>query len=126
MADKKTLLIIDDEGFVRHALSEKVKQEGIEVLEGNGGTEGVKMALEHKPDLILLDIIMPDLDGWGVLRQLRADEWGKNAQVVLLSILNDEESTMKALEFGVNEFFVKTDWRIDQVVARVKEKLGVK
>jgi PleD family two-component response regulator len=126
MEDKKKLLLIDDEGFVRHALSEKIKHEGIEVTEANGGVEGVELALELKPDLILLDIIMPDLDGWGVLQQLRADEWGKSAQVILLSILNDEESTMKALEFGVNEFIVKTDWRIDQVATRVKEKLGIK
>jgi len=122
----KKVLIIDDEEIIRDTLADRLQHVGIDVCTVSGGIEGLEKALSEKPDLVLLDIIMPDLDGWEVLKRLRADSWGKSANIILLSILNDENSTMKALEYGVRQFIVKSDWHIDQMVTTVKENLGMK
>ena len=125
-AEKKTILVVDDEKDIRDALSTILTDEGFNVLTAADGDEGLKMAFEHKPDLILLDLVMPKLDGYAVLDRLRADEWGKNANVFLLTVLEDIDSVSKAIEHGGLEYFVKTDWRLEDIVKRIQEKLGVR
>ena len=123
--EKKTILVIDDESDLRYALSAALTDSGFNVLTAADGDEGLKMAFEHKPDLILLDLVMPKLDGYAVLDRLRGDEWGKDANVFLLTVLEDIDSVTKAVEHGGLEYFVKTDWRLEDIVKKVKEKLGV-
>ena len=122
---KKTILIVDDEKDLRDALATALADEGFNVLTAADGDEGLKMAFEHKPDLILLDLVMPKLDGYAVLDRLRLDEWGKDANVFLLTVLEDIDSVSKAIEHGGLEYFVKTDWRLEDIVERIQEKLGV-
>lgn len=125
-AEKKTILVVDDEKDLRDALVTILSDEGFNVLTAQDGDEGLQMAFEHKPDLILLDLVMPKLDGYAVLDRLRADEWGKDANVFLLTVLDDIDSVTRAVEHGGLEYFVKTDWRLEDIVKKVKEKLGVK
>lgn len=121
----KKILIVEDELSLRGALRDKLIREGFNVLEAKNGEEGLRVALREHPDLILLDIIMPVMDGMTMLKRLREDVWGKEAKVVMLTNLSDNEKLAEAITHGSYEYLVKSDWKIENVVAKIKEKLGV-
>jgi len=121
----KKILVVEDETPLRQAIFDKFEREGFQTFQGKDGGEGLEIALKEHPDIILLDIIMPNVDGLSMLKSLRKDSWGANAQVLLLTNLNDAEYVATAMENGVFDFLVKSDWKLDDLVIRVKEKLGV-
>ncbi|OGI26051.1 MAG: hypothetical protein A3J76_05605 [Candidatus Moranbacteria bacterium RBG_13_45_13] len=125
MENKKTILIVEDEISMLNALRDKFTREGFEVLEAKNGEEGLEIALRDHPDLILLDIVMPKMDGMTMLKRIRADAWGKDVKVIILTNLSDNEKTAAALAQGSYDYLVKSDWKIEDVVAKVKERLGV-
>jgi DNA-binding response OmpR family regulator len=120
---KKKILVIEDELSLRHVLRDKFTREGFEVIEAKNGEEGLGASLSERPDLILLDIIMPVMDGMMMLKKLREDAWGKGAKVIILTNLNDNIKVAEAMAEGSYNFLVKTDWKIEDVVKTVKEKL---
>jgi len=124
MTTQKTILIIDDEKELREVLEEKLKREGFKTHTARDGQEGLMVALKEKPDLILLDVVMPKIDGISMLQELRKDEWGKTVQVIFLTVVEDPRTLARAVELGGYEYFVKTDWDIDEIVKKVKEKVG--
>lgn len=121
----KKILIIEDASSVLQILAGKLNDEGFKVLGAEDGEEGLKLAFKEHPDLILLDIIMPKIDGITVLKKLRADDWGKDVPVIILTDLSDAETVADALENNVYEFLVKADWKLEDVVKKVKEKLRI-
>ena len=86
-----TVLIIDDEQAIHEMLGEEFTKEGYQVLHASGGREGLRVAKDLSPDVIALDIIMPDLDGWSVLKELKSDKGLRNVPVVMMTILGDRE-----------------------------------
>lgn len=124
--EKKLILVVEDESDVQDALTEKLTTENFDVINALDGQEGLVLALQRHPDLILLDIILPKMDGFAVLEKLREDEWGKNVPVILLTNLSDTKSMSRALEFQSYEYLVKTDWKISDVVKKIKEQLDKK
>ncbi|MEK7202707.1 MAG: response regulator [Patescibacteria group bacterium] len=120
---KKTILIIEDEESLRNALCDKITREGFLTLEAKNGEQGLEIALAKHPDLILLDILMPIMDGLTVLKKLGEDEWGREAKVIMLTNLSDTENVAVAAEHGSRDYLVKSYWKIEDVVAKVKEKL---
>lgn len=122
---KKTVLIVEDEPSLQRALGDHFSREGIAVLQAKNGQEGLEAALREHPGVILLDIVMPVMDGMTMLTKLREDEWGKDAHVILLTNLVDNKEIVEAMRTGVFDYLVKSDWKIDDVVARVKQKLGL-
>ena len=124
MSDKKTILIVDDEQDLRDTLGAAFEEEGFLVLKSEDGQTGLASAFEHKPNLILLDLKMPNMGGLEVLKQLRADEWGKGAKVMVLTALDDMQSISEALDQGGLEYLVKTDWKLEDIVEKVKQRLG--
>jgi two-component system, OmpR family, alkaline phosphatase synthesis response regulator PhoP len=120
---KKKILVIENEKPLINALSAKLQDEGFQVIEATNGTTGLKPALKHKPDLILLDIILPKMDGISVLENLRENAWGKSAKVIILSNLSDWDNTKKATDLNVHDYLVKADWNIKDVIKKVKSKL---
>lgn len=120
----KKILIVEDEPPLRNALRDKLSRENFAVLEAKNGEEGLEIALRERPDLILLDIIMPVMDGITMLKKLRGDDWGKNAKVIMLTNLSDDESLANAIAQGSHEYLVKSDWKIEDVVAKIRERLG--
>ena len=121
---QKTLLIIEDEKALLQMLVGEFTEGGYHVLEAADGALGLEIALKEHPDLILLDIVMPKLDGMGVLAKLREDSWGKTARVLILTNLEgDAEKTVQAVSRGVFEFLVKSRWSLEDLKKRVKEKL---
>ena len=124
MADKKSkVLIVEDEMGIRELLKLKLSNEGFNILEAENGKMGLEIALKEKPDLILLDIIMPIMDGISMLGELRNDEWGKKVPVIILSNLSDAEKINEGIEKSVYDYLVKSDWEPDNVVALIRKKL---
>ena len=129
MPDKKInkkILIVEDEDSLLKVLHEIFIDEGFNVLIAKDGEDGLKIALRDHPDMILLDLVMPKKDGITFLKELREDEWGKSATVIVLSNLKDAEEVSVALEQKAFDFLIKTDWKLEDVVKKVKLKLGVK
>lgn len=122
---KKTILVVEDETPLRTAISSILSSEGFIVFEASNGQEGLDCALKEHPDLILLDQMMPVMDGLTVLGKLREDVWGKSVKVVFLTNSNDNNNVSRATEEGVSYFLIKSDWDITDVVKKIKEQLGL-
>jgi len=124
MAEKKSkILIIEDEVDLRRLLKSKLIDEGFDVLEADNGKNGLETSLSQHPDIVLLDIIMPVMDGLTMLKELRKDEWGKKVPVVILSNLSETEKVGEGLEKNVYDYLVKADWEPDDIVDLVRKKI---
>lgn len=119
---KKIVLIVEDEAELAEILNAQLAEAGFEVFVARDGEEGLKMAEKKHPDLILLDIIMPKMDGMTMLEHLRKDSWGKSAKVILLTNLSDNEKVAEAIKQHSYDYLVKADWNINDVVKLVKER----
>ncbi|PLX27541.1 hypothetical protein C0583_03245 [Candidatus Parcubacteria bacterium] len=123
---KKTILIVEDETAMREALVEKFKKSDFETFNAPDGEEGLKIALKEKPDILMFDILMPKLDGISATKKIReSSTWGKEVPIIMLTNLSDPDSVSEVASYGVFDFLVKTDWRLEDVVALVKKKLGM-
>ena len=123
MAQQK-ILIVEDEEPVLKVLSEKLSAEGFRTLLARDGVQGLKTALAKKPDLILLDILLPVMDGITMLKKLREDEWGKKVPVLILTNLSGAENVAQALLQGAFDYLIKTDWTLEDLVRKVKTQLA--
>jgi DNA-binding response OmpR family regulator len=122
---KKTILIVEDELPMLKALSDKFSREGFGILEAKDGEEGLAMAISKKPDLIILDIFMPVMDGKIMFEKLRTDEWGKNVPVIILTNLNPDDKTLDELmKNGPSYYFIKSKWKLEELVEKVKKELS--
>ena len=122
---KNTILIVEDEVSLRNALCDKFKREGFNVFEAKDGEVGLVVARKEKPDIILLDIVMPKMDGMSMLKKLRADgPWSKSVPVMLLTNLgaDDKEMAKDIVEDELTSYLVKSNWAINDVVKKVKER----
>ena len=124
MDEKKTkILIVEDEEILLTALSEELKQEGFEVVGAKDGMEGVEKAASEKPDLVLLDLVMPRLDGIGALKQMKESDATKEIPVVILTNLSDYDKVSDALSMGAMDYLVKANYRLEELVAKIKNVL---
>lgn len=122
----KKILIVEDETPLRNAVSDILTFEGFTVFQAKNGQEGLDIALQEHPDLTLLDLMMPIMDGLTMLEKLRQDQpWGAQAAVILLTNINDPEKVAQATEAGSYDFLVKSDWNIEDVVKKIKGRLGI-
>ncbi|MFH0852996.1 MAG: response regulator [bacterium] len=118
--------MVEDERSLLKALQYKFEAEGFEVYTAPNGQKGLESALKHKSKVILLDVIMPVMDGISMLKKLRENIWGREAKVIMLTNLSDWSSNKKATEAEVCEFLVKSDWKIQDVVDKANKTLGLK
>lgn len=125
MDRKKKILIIEDDVDLREILVEKLKLSGLEISEASNGEEGIKKAFEIHPDLIVLDIVMPKIDGISVLRKIREDGWGAQVSVVILTNINENEKLAEALEIGIDEYLIKAEWKLETVIEKIKNITGI-
>ena len=107
MAAKKKILVVDDNEDNREILVFRLQRLGFEVLVASNGKEAIETASQAKPDVILMDLRMPVMDGWEATRALRQTEWGKDLPVVAVTAHAMEEDRRKALNAGCNEFIPK-------------------
>ncbi len=125
----KKILIVEDEAILLRALSDRCREEGFDVLEAKDGEDGLSLALEEHPDLILLDILMPKMDGIAMLQNMRQDEWGKHVPVIILTNVTDSATVAKGMDAGIAgtyDYLVKTDWSLADVMKKIRAKLGMK
>jgi CheY-like chemotaxis protein len=116
------IVIIDDDEALVEALRDRLSAKGYTVSTATNGKDGLALALQKHPDLIILDIVMPQMNGWEVLDGLEADEWGKTAHVVMLSNSDDMENVSQAMEHNMREYIIKGSWPLDQLVLKIEEK----
>lgn len=119
------ILIVEDEPTLHKALEEFLTEEKFTVLSAFDGEEGVKIAKEKTPNLILLDIILPKKDGYEVLDDLKSDEKTKKIPVILLTNLESAENVQKAFEKGATTYLVKSNYKLEEIVKKVKETLKI-
>lgn len=122
----KKILIVEDDRPELNVLVDKFSQEGFLVSTAENGKKGLERALADHPDMILLDIVMPEMDGITMLNELRKDAWGKDVPVVILTNLNpDDEIVRQKGPLGFAYFLVKSNWALDDVVRAAKKELGL-
>ena len=120
----RKILIVEDEQTLSTVLSDKFTKEDFDVFVAKDGQEGLTLALQIHPDCILLDILMPVMDGITMLSALRKDAWGKNARVIMLTNLSSAEQETASRALAANDYLIKTDWKLEDVLRKVKEKIG--
>jgi DNA-binding response OmpR family regulator len=125
MMEKRKVLIADDDNDLRGMTKEFFESENFDVIEASNGEDALRLALEEKPDLILTDIIMPKMDGVELMQKVREDEWGKNVPIIALSNVDTSEGIAKAMDSNVTTYLVKNNWKLEEIVEKVKEKLGM-
>lgn len=123
MATAKILLAEDDK-FLATAMSDKLTREGFEVLHATNGVQALELAKSGDPDLVLLDLIMPQKTGFEVLAELKLDAKLKKIPVIILSNLGQESDMEKAKSLGAVDYLVKSDVQMKEVVEKIKQVLA--
>ena len=119
----KKILLIEDEKALQETMAEYLTDEKFEVLGAMDGQTGLEMAQKELPDLILLDVILPKMDGFAVLGEIKKSESTKHIPVILLTNLESIESIQKAFEKGAVAYLIKSDFKLEEVVKKIKEVL---
>ncbi len=120
-----SVLVVDDEKSTLLVVSAAIRDAGFTVYEATDGQEGLALALARHPDMILLDIQMPVMDGISMLEELRKDLWGKDAFVMLLTHVSGTDKVAQALELGAFDYLDKSNWDLPAIVAQIKKRLRV-
>ena len=121
----KKVLIIEDEKSLRKAVVDILSLRNFVPIEAKNGKEGVRLALSQHPDIILLDLIMPEMDGMLTLKKIREDSWGEKVPVIILTNLTmtNEQFTSKTTNFKFTHYLIKSDWKLHDVVKKIEEIL---
>lgn len=120
------IAIVEDDPTISQMYRMKFEADGFEVELADNGKRGVEMVESFSPDLILLDLQMPEMDGPTALAEMRKHDWGKDVPVIILTNMGEEESPKALKALGIHSYIVKADLTPSQVVAHVKEALGTK
>ena len=119
----KKILYIEDEMHLRKMLADLMRQAGFEVFEAPDGELGIKIMTEEKPNLVLLDLILPKKDGFEGLSEIRKNEETKNIPVVVLTNLEEKFDIERTMSYNVCAYWVKTNYKPEEIVEKVKEIL---
>lgn len=119
------IAIIEDDAVINQMYRMKFEADGFDVQVANNGKSGVEMVESFGPDIILLDLQMPEMRGDEALQKIRSQPWGAHIPVIILTNLGMEESPKILKEYGVNAYIVKAELTPSQVVGKVKETLGL-
>jgi DNA-binding response OmpR family regulator len=118
--DQKHVLLVEDDPFLSSLLKNRLLKEGIEVNHAKDGQEALDMLKEYKPDLILLDLILPKKSGFEVMEGIRQDPQLSSAPVIIISNLGQPEDIQRGQELGAIEYFIKAKTSIDDLVGNIK------
>lgn len=124
MSKKKFILLVEDDEFLAELYATKLNLEGFEVALAVDGEKGLKMIKEKNPDLILLDIILPKIDGFEILKTIKADRALKNIPVILLTNLSQKDEVKRGLELGADDYLIKAHFMPSEVVKKIKQLIG--
>ncbi|MBM3250862.1 MAG: response regulator [Candidatus Nealsonbacteria bacterium] len=116
----KKILIIEDDKFLRELIGQKLNKESYEIFEAVDGEEGIKKIKGKKPDLVLLDIILPGINGFEVLDKMKENTVLSRIPVIILSNLGHKDDVEKGLKMGANDYLIKAHFTPDQIIEKVK------
>lgn len=119
----KTILIIEDDKFLRELIAQKLIKEGYKTSEAIEGEEGLKKIQEEKPDLVLLDLILPGIDGFEVLSKVKTDPELTKIPVIILSNLGQKEEIERGLKLGARDYLVKANFTLSEIIKKIKKIL---
>jgi DNA-binding response OmpR family regulator len=119
------VLIVDDDAFLAGIYATKLDLEGFEVVSARDGEEGYKAAVKEKPDLILMDVLMPKLDGFEALKRLKADAETKAIPVIMLTNLGQKEDIEKGIQEGAVDYLIKAHFVPAEAVEKIKKVLNI-
>lgn len=119
----KKILIVEDDKVIVKALLAELNENGLSVISASNGLDGLTLAKKEKPDLILLDLVMPKMGGIEMLTELRKDTWGKDAEVIVLTVVKELDKIEKIISLGCFEYLIKTDWNLDNIVQKIKNRI---
>ena len=125
MKTQRTILIVEDEKSLRDAIVDILRLKDFNPLEAKNGKEGVGIALGKHPDLILLDLVMPEMDGMTALKKIREDAWGEKVPVIILTNLSatKEQLVEDMVTHKPMHYLIKSDWKLHDVVKKIEEIL---
>ena len=123
MSEAKKILFIEDESALQKTFGDMLTQEGYEMISALDGETGLRLAREEKPDLILLDLVLPKVHGLDVLKKLKEDPETRQIPVIILTNLEDMESIEKALSLGATTFLVKASYTLEEVLEKIEKAL---
>lgn len=115
----KSILLVDDDLTLREMYAERLKAEGFKVLMAKDGEEALRVATESRPNIILLDIMMPKINGLDVLKKLKEQEGTKNIPVIVLTALIQDRERMESVTRGADDYIVKSETMPGQVIAKI-------
>ncbi|OGY55161.1 MAG: hypothetical protein A2951_02560 [Candidatus Buchananbacteria bacterium RIFCSPLOWO2_01_FULL_56_15] len=121
MQTKKKILIIEDDVFLSKLLARQLEDSGFETVLAANGKEGLAKAVANPADLVLLDVMLPDVDGFDILSQLKAEGASKDAPVIIISNLGQAEDIQQSRQLGAVDHIVKSDLSLDELVKKVKQ-----
>ena len=124
LAEKK-ILLVEDDPFLRNLMLVKLQKEGFNVVEAFDGEDGLKKANEIKPSLILLDLILPGIDGFEVLKQIKSSSETASIPVIILSNLGSRVDVEKGLKIGAYDFMIKAHFTPEEIVEKIKNALMI-
>ncbi|MEK7627044.1 MAG: response regulator [Patescibacteria group bacterium] len=119
----KTILLVEDEPALQKVAGEILRQEGFIVKSAIDGEEAIRIIKTDKPDLVLLDLILPKKDGFEVLKEMKADTQTKDIPVIILTNLEGTQDIERALELGAMNYLVKANYELEDIVKRIKDVL---
>lgn len=122
---KKTVLIIEDDKLMSNVLAGALSKEGFEVNSSSDGEDGLEIALRSRPDVILLDMLIPKKIGTGVIKEIRIQQPDLIDRIVVMTSAMESQFLAEALEFGVTTYVIKGENELKDIVKKVKEKAGV-
>jgi DNA-binding response OmpR family regulator len=120
----KKILFIEDETALQKAFGTILKDKGYEITSAFDGETGLKLAKKEKPNLILLDLILPKIHGFEVLKRLKEGKETKEIPVIVLTNLEDMENVGQALELGANTYLIKAQYTLEEVLEKIRKALG--
>jgi len=122
----KKILIIEDDKLLRKVIGKKLVMENYKVVEAMDGEEGLKFSESEQPDLILLDLVLPEIDGFEVLARLKKNPNTLKIPVIILSNLGDEEKVEKGLKLGAVDYLIKAQLNPGDIINKIKKVLNKK
>ena len=120
----KKILIIEDDSFLQGLASTKLEKEGFSVRGASNSDEAMKLLAADLPDLILCDLVMPGIDGFGILKMVRENPTTAKIPLIVFSNLSEDKDIKRAKELGATDYMVKSNFTLDELADKIKELLN--
>jgi two-component system alkaline phosphatase synthesis response regulator PhoP len=126
MDSGKVILLVDDDLTLREMYDERLKAEGFSIIQANNGEEALQKAKDNKPNIILLDIMMPKINGFDVLKELKGNDDTKSIPVIVLTALIQDVDKLQGMKLGAADYIVKSETMPGEVIEKIQKAMGQK